>query len=210
LTFLLYLAIVIAHANRREKKMDYLQAWDRAVFLWINNQWANPYLDVFFSAITWLGNGWIIFSVVAIFFALKRPAYLHQHLPWIIGVMVLSGLCVLALKRMIPRPRPLTDLAPLIEAGKVHIHVLGQQLWHRSFPSGHAQTAFAAGGYLSLLLPRWTPLFLSLAIGVGLSRIYMGAHFPLDVIAGSVVGVALTSGAWQLRKKLLKLSVSRS
>jgi undecaprenyl-diphosphatase len=176
--------------------MDYLLTLDRAVFLWINNQWANPYLDAFFTAITWLGNGWIIFSLTAIFSALKRPAYLHQHLPWIIGVMLLSGLCVFALKKMIPRPRPLTDLAPLIEAGKVHIHVLGQQLWYRSFPSGHTQTAFAAGVYLSLLLPRWTPLFLSLAIGVGLSRIYMGAHFPLDVIAGGLVGAALASGAW--------------
>jgi undecaprenyl-diphosphatase len=207
LTFFLHIVIVIVHATHHGEKMDYLLTLDRAVFLWINNQWVNPYLDAFFTAITWLGNGWIIFSLTAIFFALKRPAYLHQHLPWIIGVMLLSGLCVFALKKMIPRPRPLTDLAPLIEAGKVHIHVLGQQLWYRSFPSGHAQTAFAAGGYLSLLLPRWTPLFLSLAIGVGLSRIYMGAHFPLDVIAGGLVGTALALGVWLTRKKLLKSPV---
>jgi hypothetical protein len=43
LTFFLYIVIVIAHANRRERKMDYLLALDRAVFLWINNQLANPY-----------------------------------------------------------------------------------------------------------------------------------------------------------------------
>jgi len=185
-------------------EMDYLLTLDRAVFLWINNRWANPYLDAFFSAITWLGNGWIIFAVVAIFFAVKRPDYLHQHLPWIIGVMLLSGLCVFALKKTIPRPRPLTDFAPLIEAGKVHIHVLGEQLRYRSFPSGHTQTAFAAGVYLSLLLPRWTPLFIALAIAVGLSRIYVGSHFPLDVIGGCAVGVALAFGTWRLRKKLLK------
>jgi len=187
--------------------MDYLLTLDRAVFLWINNQWANPYLDIFFPIITWLGNGWILFSMVAIFFALKRPAYLYQHLPWLVAVMLLSGLCIFALKKMIPRPRPLSDFAPLIEAGKVHIYVLGQQLWYRSFPSGHAQTAFAAGVYLSLLLPRWTPLFLSVAIGVGLSRIYMGAHFPLDVIVGGLVGTALALGSWLVRKKLLKPSI---
>ena len=105
---------------------------------------------------------------------------------------------------MIPRPRPLTDFAPLIEAGKVHIHVLGKQLWYRSFPSGHTQTAFTAAIYLPLLLPDWTPLFIASAIAVGLSRIYMGAHFPLDVIGGGLVGVALASGIWWLRKKLLK------
>ncbi len=184
--------------------MDYLLTLDRAVFLWINNQWANPYLDAFFAAVTWLGNGWIIFACVAIFFAVKRPAYLHQHLPWIIGVLLWSGLCVFALKRMLPRPRPLTDFAPLIEAGKVHIHVLGEQLRYLSFPSGHAETAFAAGVYLSFLLPAWTPLFVSLAIAGGLSRIYMGAHFPLDVIAGGLMGVALATGTWWLRNKLLK------
>jgi len=108
------------------------------------------------------------------------------------------------LKKMIPRPRPLTDFAPLIEAGKVHIHVLGKQLWYRSFPSGHTQTAFTAAIYLPLLLPDWTPLFIASAISVGLSRIYMGAHFPLDVIGGGLVGVALASGIWWLRKKLLK------
>jgi membrane-associated phospholipid phosphatase len=204
LTFFLYIVIVIDHANRREKKMDYLLALDRAVFLWINNQWANPYFDAFFSTITWLGSGWIILPLVAIFFALKRPAYLYQHLPWLVAAIILSGLCIVALKKMIPRPRPLTDFAPLIEAGKVHIHVLGEQLRYRSFPSGHTQTAFAAGGYLSLLLPRWTPLFIALAIAVGLSRIYMGSHFPLDVIGGGLVGVALAFGTWWLRKKLLK------
>lgn len=187
--------------------MDYLLTLDRQVFLWINNQWANPYLDFLFPAITWLGNAWIIILMVVIFFALKKPAYLRQHLPWLIAVMIVGGLCIFALKKMIPRPRPLSDLAPLIEAGKVHIHVLGEQLRYRSFPSGHAQTAFTAGTYLSFLSPRWTPLFLSLAVGVGLSRIYMGAHFPLDVIGGSLVGAALAFGAWVVRNKVLKSSV---
>ena len=176
--------------------------------MWINNQWANRYLDVFFPAITWLGNGWIIFTVVAIFFAVKRPAYLYQHLPWIIGVLLVNALCIFALKRMISRPRPLADLAPLIEAGKVHIHVLGKQLRYRSFPSGHTQTVFAAVVYLSLLQRRWAPLFLSLAIAVGLSRIYMGLHFPLDVLGGGLMGVVLASGTWWLGKKLLTPLVS--
>lgn len=208
LTFFLHLVIVIDHVNHRAKKMDCLMTLDRGVFLWINNQWANRYLDVFFPAITWLGNGWIIFTVVAIFFAVKRPAYLYQHLPWIIGVLLVNALCIFALKRMISRPRPLADLAPLIEAGKVHIHVLGKQLRYRSFPSGHTQTVFAAVVYLSLLQRRWAPLFLSLAIAVGLSRIYMGLHFPLDVLGGGLMGVVLASGTWWLGKKLLTPLVS--
>jgi membrane-associated phospholipid phosphatase len=124
-------------------------------------------------------------------------------LPWIIGVMLVNGLCVFALKRMISRPRPLADPAPLIEAGKVRIHVLGRKLRYRSFPSGHTQTAFAVRVYLSLLRRRWAPFFFSLAIAVGLSRIYMEVHLPPDVIGGGLVGVALASGAWWLRERLV-------
>ncbi|MCJ7547353.1 MAG: hypothetical protein MUP30_11110 [Deltaproteobacteria bacterium] len=75
--------------------MDYLLTLDRAVFLWINNQWTNHYLDAFFAAITWLGSGWIILPLVAILLAVKRPAYLYQHLPWLVAGMILSGLCTL-------------------------------------------------------------------------------------------------------------------
>jgi undecaprenyl-diphosphatase len=190
--------------------MEFLLAMDKKIFLWINNQWSNPYLDCFFSyIITWLGNAGIVIALVFIFFVLKKPAYLRQHLPWFLAAMLVAGLCVFALKKMIPRPRPLSDFASLIEAGTVHIHVLGKQLWYRSFPSGDTQTAFTVATYLSFLLPRWTPLFFSLAVGVGLSRIYMGAHFPLDVIAGAVIGAAFGVGGWWMGKRRYDLPYPR-
>jgi len=186
--------------------MEYLLALDRKVFLWINNQWSMAPLDFFCSYfITWLGNAGVVIALVIIFFAVKRPAYLRQHLPWFVAAMLVAGLCVFALKKMIARPRPLSDFAPLIETGKVHIHVLGQQLWYRSFPSGDTQTAFTAATYFSCLFPRWALLFLCLAMAVGLSRIYMGAHFPLDVIAGGLIGVAVAFGTWGVRKKAYDL-----
>ncbi|UCC66311.1 MAG: phosphatase PAP2 family protein [Deltaproteobacteria bacterium] len=184
--------------------MEYLLTLDRKVFLWINSQWANPYLDFFFSTITWLGNGWIIVALVFIFFAMKRRVYLRRHLPWLIVALFLSGLCIFLLKKIAPRPRPLSDFGPLIEAGKVQIHIVGERLRYGSFPSGHTQTAFAAGTYLSLLFPRWSLLFLSLAGGVGLSRIYMGAHFPLDVIMGGLVGIVFAWVTWSVRNKFQK------
>jgi undecaprenyl-diphosphatase len=189
--------------------MEYLLTVDRKIFLWINNQWSIPPLDFFFSyIITWLGNAGVVIALVVIFFALKRRSYLYQHLPWFLAAMLLAGLCVFVLKKMIPRPRPLTDFAPLIEAGKVQIHVLGEQLRYRSFPSGDTQTAFTAATYLSFLVPRWSPLFLCLAVGVGLSRIYMGVHFPLDVIMGGLGGAVFGFGAWWVRKRVLKPAAS--
>lgn len=189
--------------------MEYLLALDRKVFLWINNQWSIPPLDFFFSyIITWLGNAGVVIALVIIFFAVKKQGYFRQHFLWFLAAMLLAGLCIFVLKKMISRPRPLTDFALLIEAGKVQIHVLGKQLWYRSFPSGDTQTAFTAATYLSLLLPRWTPLFIFLAVAVGVSRIYMGAHFPLDVIAGGLIGAGFAFGAWLVRKGVLKPAAS--
>mgnify|MGYP005811406585 CR=1 FL=1 len=60
-----------------------------------------------------------------------------------------------------------------------------------SFPSGHATTAFALAAVLSLWYPRWTAAWLGLAAVVGWSRIALGSHFPSDVLAGAIVGVAV-------------------
>jgi undecaprenyl-diphosphatase len=58
-----------------------------------------------------------------------------------------------------------------------------------SFPSGHTATAFAAATVLSALLPRGAAGFFVLAAAIGYSRIYVGVHWPLDVVGGAVVGV---------------------
>ena len=60
-----------------------------------------------------------------------------------------------------------------------------------SFPSGHAATAFAAATALAVLCPRLRPWALGLAAAVALSRVYLRVHFPLDVLAGGLIGAAL-------------------
>jgi undecaprenyl-diphosphatase len=66
-----------------------------------------------------------------------------------------------------------------------------------SFPSGHAATAFAAATAIAILSPRMRPYALGLAAAVALSRVYLRVHFPLDVVAGSLLGAALGAlAAW--------------
>jgi undecaprenyl-diphosphatase len=79
-----------------------------------------------------------------------------------------------------------------------------------SFPSGHTLTAFAAAAVVASFHPRlrW-PLF-ALAGLVGLSRIYLGVHFWLDVLAGAALGVIIGLGAaWVARKAAWRIRAVR-
>jgi undecaprenyl-diphosphatase len=59
-----------------------------------------------------------------------------------------------------------------------------------SFPSGHATMSFACATVLSVLEPRAAPLLFALAAAIAYSRLYLGVHWPLDVLAGAALGVA--------------------
>ena len=60
-------------------------------------------------------------------------------------------------------------------------------------PSGHAATAAAAAGVVALLHPRLRLPLVSLVAAIGLSRVYLGVHYPSDVLAGLALGLAI---AW--------------
>ncbi|MFB6115513.1 MAG: phosphatase PAP2 family protein [Candidatus Nanohalobium sp.] len=87
---------------------------------------------------------------------------------------LIANLATTLLKVIIERPRPETTVYTLTH----------------SFPSGHAATAFAAAATLSLRYPKLRYLFFVIASLVGLSRVVLQAHYPLDVLFGAAVGLA--------------------
>ena len=93
----------------------------------------------------------------------------------IAAVSLSSGLIVDLLKVIVARPRPLD--------------------WHNltSFPSGHSASIFALATVLALNYPRWRWVFWLVASLVGVSRVVVGAHYPLDVLAGSAIGFGTAS-----------------
>ena len=80
-----------------------------------------------------------------------------------------------------------------------------------SFPSGHATTAFAAAVAVSSFFPRLRVPLLALATLVGVSRVYLGVHFALDVLAGAALGTAIgLTVAWSLRSASRRVRGSAS
>jgi undecaprenyl-diphosphatase len=98
---------------------------------------------------------------------------------------VTSSLVVTVMKQAIGRDRPpavILDPEPLLEVPTTS-----------SFPSGHTATGFACALVLSRLAPALTiPLFVLAAL-IGFSRVYVGVHYPFDVLAGTVVGLAVAT-----------------
>jgi len=170
----------------------WISAWDRAVFFWINDGWANPASDVVIGEATWLGNGVVLAAItLPALWTFDRPRF-WPHVFLLCLALVLSGVVGHFVKVLVHRPRPLKDMADLIALGQVSIHILWQPLRENSMPSGHAETAFAVATGLSYLYRRGALIFLPVASWVGLSRVYVGAHYPSDVIVGAFIG---TSGA---------------
>ena len=79
--------------------------------------------------------------------------------------------------------------------------VVGIRTTDASFPSGHAASSFAAATALATFYPKAAPLTYALATGVALSRVHLGHHFPSDVAAGGLIGVAAgTVASWLVRR----------
>ena len=106
---------------------------------------------------------------------------------------------VIGLKRLFGRPRPYAALAAITARTS---DVLLDDL--SSMPSGHASTAFAIATSWSLSHPRWYVVAPSMAWAgsVATSRLWLGVHYPSDVLAGSVIGAAFAVGVHLLGSQI--------
>lgn len=138
-------------------------------------------LDAVFVGLSRLGYGgalWLILALVATVLA-RRPSILV----WVAAAVLTADGIALALKALVGRPRPFElddDPEPLLLA------IVGA-----SFPSGHAATSFAGATMLARYLRGRALLLFLLAAAVAFSRVYVGVHYPADVLAGAAIGAAV-------------------
>ena len=152
-----------------------LARWNLELFYLINHA-RNPYLDLFFSYFYLLGKGYVLIPLFFVVFKLYR-----EKLKLFVGAVLLETVIVHSLKWYFKAPRPAQVLPEVY---------LIEKVYHNSFPSGDTAMAFVIACFFSETLPRtWKLLPWIYAFLIAYGRIYVGAHFPLDVIAGALIGV---------------------
>ena len=97
-----------------------------------------------------------------------------------LSAIVVADMITIAFKYFVDRPRPFVRYAqPKVLVPMPH---------DASFPSGHSATSFAAATMLSFAFPKFAPVLLILAAAVAYSRVYVGVHYPVDIIGGAALG----------------------
>lgn len=155
-------------------------------------------------AATFLGNGWVVYWIVLVYTYIYNRLKFKESFYLLFLTQITPGILDIAIKKIVNRPRPVVALHNLIKAGEIHINLLGRHLTEDSFPSGHSVTAFSLAVALSYIFPKHKKLFYILAFIVAFSRVYDGEHYPLDVIAGGILGYFIAKLTLTAYKKIRK------
>lgn len=166
---------------------DFLFQIDKTVFAWINQTLTHPWLDVFFVNLTDLHKTPAFVAAAAIcllFFSVRKYRYRawRPFLGVILAVAIADIVSYRVMKKFIERPRPFQSESMENVRKLTDAH-------GNSFPSNHAANCTAAALILGLCFPRRRYFFYIFAALVGYSRIYLGVHYPSDVLGGVVVGL---------------------
>jgi undecaprenyl-diphosphatase len=163
-----------------------LDAVDRTLALGIHHHVHSPLLTAVMIGVTQLGAGYGLVAVVTVaVLCLLRAGHWRTALI-LVGDVLAAMLTTNVLKYVFQRPRP-----------TLFDEITRPESW--SFPSGHSLNAIAVYGGIAAVLvtlrlgPRWAVISASalLILAIGFSRVYLGVHWPFDVLAGFIAGVPL-------------------
>jgi undecaprenyl-diphosphatase len=169
-----------------------LHALDETLFRALYES-AGPVTVAVATVITHLGTRGGLWTVLAIALAIFGRG-LTRRVGLALGLAMIANVTLneLLLKRLVARPRPWKTLGvPLRDT------IVNPESF--AFPSGHAVAAFAGAVILGTWMPRWRWAWLALAALIALSRVQLGAHYPLDVTVGGLLGAAI---GWGLARGL--------
>jgi undecaprenyl-diphosphatase len=159
------------------------------VFQEINSHFDKKIFNLFFRTITGIG-GALFISVTALLLIIFSTGTTRHTAISSAAALALSHIPVQVVKKLFPRKRPYL----LFKTTKI----LPNPLKDHSFPSGHTTAVFSVIVPFIILNPALTVVLIPLGICVGISRIYLGLHYPSDVIAGGSLGAFFGSLCYYL------------
>ncbi|MBP3410857.1 MAG: phosphatase PAP2 family protein [Clostridia bacterium] len=174
--------------------MNALNLFEANIILWIQENLRVGFLTPVMQGITTLGDGgvfWIILSVLLLLFKKTRKVGICCALGLIFDLLVVN----IAVKPLVARVRPYEVIK--------EITILTHQPGDHSFPSGHSAGSFAcAWAFFRAYKKKWGVPALVLASLIAISRLYVGVHYPTDVIGGIVIGIIVGELGYRVGKKI--------
>ncbi|MFH1824597.1 MAG: phosphatase PAP2 family protein [Candidatus Firestonebacteria bacterium] len=163
-----------------EEILNFIIKIDITIFYFINNNLKNPVLDFLMPIITNV-KYWIfpLLVVLVVLFIFGKKEVKIAIILGIIVVVFVDFFCYRVVKPFIGRIRPfyvLPHVYDLVNAG------------YLSFPSNHAANSFALATIVTYFSKKIGVCFIILSCIIGFSRIYVGVHYPFDVIGGMIIG----------------------
>jgi undecaprenyl-diphosphatase len=153
---------------------------DVAVFTFFNIKIHSKKLSQIMKLVTELGSsGFSVLLILALIIQQQRAIKLVGFI--MAASLLLSQFAVQLLKRIVNRVRPYKAIEK--------VNSLKPTKCVYSFPSGHTSTAFCIALTMSYFLPILNLIFISVASLVGISRIYLGCHYPTDVLIGGTISL---------------------
>ena len=167
--------------------LDFLQSVDMNLIIWIHQYSSNNLFDILMPFIT-NKNNWTL-PIIGLIFILGFFSGQRGKLALTILIISLSftdAICAQILKPFFERIRP-----SHLNIENINLLISKGGKW--SMPSNHAANMFSLAIVLSYFYKKYKPLLLLLAILISFSRIYVGVHFPGDVIVGGCIGFFISS-----------------
>ena len=170
--------------------LDALMNLDGGFLLFLQESVRNPVLDKIMIFITSLGDKgmiWILATVLLLIPKKTRKAGMVSAVA-LLGSLLFNNMLI---KNIVQRPRPYVTLEDL--------RIIIPRPSEYSFPSGHSSSSFAAAVSFYRLLPKKLGIPAIVLAGlIAFSRLYVGVHYPTDVLAGALMGIVLSYFAQNL------------